>query len=173
MTYFMFNKPMGSLLPKMYVWVMLLKMIPLHWHKMTTKKQTNMPIKSRQLLFFFSEKWYDWTISHQVSITHPPHPQPSIKCSLLPLRYGGASYSSPGREPQSVGGRNSLFHPLSFFFLLLPPSKGGGRRKDNLKSPWCHDAQSQKTRRNKREDVQILTSTHPSTTSYLRRLHCF
>lgn len=75
----------------------------------------------------------------------PPHPQPSIKCSLLPLRYGGASYSSPGRKPQSVGGKNSLLHPLSF--LLLPPSKGGGRGRDilNLLDAMIHSQLSENT----------------------------
>ena len=75
----------------------------------------------------------------------PPHPQPSIKCSLLPLRYGGASYSSPGRKPQSVGGKNSLLLPLSF--LLLPPSKGGGRGRDipNLLDAMIHSQTDKKT----------------------------
>lgn len=72
--------------------------------------------------------------------TSPNNSQPSIKSSLPP-RYGGASYSSPGSETQSVGGRNNLLHPLSF--LLLPPSKDGGTRRDNLKSYRCHDAQTE------------------------------
>lgn len=85
----------------------------------------------------------------------PPHPQPSIKCSLLPLRYGGASYSSPGRKPQSVGGKNSLLHPLSF--LLLPPSKGGGRGRDilNLLDATIHRVSFPKTHKNKRQDFRL------------------
>lgn len=90
-----------------------------------------------QLDYFTPSVYKVWRI--------PPHPQPSIKCSLLPLRYGGASYSSPGRKPQSVGGKNSLLHPLSF--LLLPPSKGWVRGRDilNLLDAMIHRVSFQKT----------------------------
>lgn len=107
----------------------------------------------------------------------PPHPQPSIKISLLPLRYGGASYSSPGRKPQSVGGKNSLLHPLSF--LLLPPSKGGGRGRDilNLLDAMIHRGSfHKKEKHNNKQEAGFrlklwanLTDTC-SLKSYLRRL---
>lgn len=61
------------------------------------------------------------------ALAHPPHP--SIKRSLLlPLRYGRASYSSPGSKPQSVGGTKQLVAAIEI--LLLPSSKdrdGSGR----------------------------------------------
>lgn len=100
----------------------------------------------------------------------PPHPQPSIKCCLLPLRYGGASYSSPGRKPQSVGGKNSLLHPLSF--LLLPPSKGSGRGRDilNLLDAMIH---RKHTKTSGRISVEALCKFYQHLffkASYLRRL---
>lgn len=102
--------------------------------------QTVLSCKLVQLDYFTPSVFKLWRI--------PPHPQPSIKSSLLPLRYGGASYSSPGRKPESVGGQNSLLHPLSF--LLLPPSKGGGRGRDILRllDAMIHSVSFQKTHTN-------------------------
>lgn len=107
----------------------------------------------------------------------PPHLQPSINCSLFLLRYRGASYSSPGREPQSLGGRNSLLHPLSF--LLLPSSKGGGRRRHRPHTSlmrWCKEFQKTNTKQEEELQLELGNRFYRHLffkTSHLNRLRCW
>lgn len=58
---------------------------------------------------------------HLQAIVHPPASRAFNKMFSSPLSLQRASYSSPGRQLQNEGGKNSLLHPLSF--LLLPSSK--------------------------------------------------
>lgn len=84
------------------------------------------------------ETWHKRTIYKLLSILL--HPEPSIKCSLLPLHYKGPPIHLQVDNFKTRAGRTACCTHWAFYYF--PLQKGWWRKKRQPRSSWFHNTQS-------------------------------